>query len=111
MEKKETVETSESQIAVHWEEEGYYQASPEFIGQANCTDPSIYERFSLENFPECFREYAELLTWEKYWEKNTGYQRRSLLEMVCWWKAQCKLQLCGQTFGKKRQQNRYSFCS
>jgi len=70
MEKKETVETSESQIAVHWEEEGYYQASPEFIGQANCTDPSIYDRFSLDNFPECFREYAELLTWEKYWEKT-----------------------------------------
>jgi len=70
MEKKESVETSESQIAVHWEEEGYYQASPEFIGQANCTDPSIYDRFSLDNFPECFREYAELLTWEKYWEKT-----------------------------------------
>jgi len=70
MEKKETVETSESQIAVHWEEEGYYQASPEFIGQANCTDPSIYDRFSLDNFPECFREYADLLTWEKYWDKT-----------------------------------------
>jgi len=70
MEKKESVETSESQIAVHWEEEGYYHASPEFIGQANCTDSSIYERFSLENFPECFREYADLLTWEKYWDKT-----------------------------------------
>jgi acetyl-CoA synthetase len=70
MEKKDSVETSEAQIAVHWEEEGYYQASPEFIGQANCTDPSIYERFSLENFPECFREYADLLTWDKYWEKT-----------------------------------------
>lgn len=53
--------------AVHWQEENYYYPLPEFIGQANCTDPSIYERFSLENFPECFKEFADLLTWDKYW--------------------------------------------
>lgn len=32
--------------------------SPKFIGQANLVDPGIMERFSLERFPECFREYA-----------------------------------------------------
>ncbi|HLI70768.1 MAG TPA: acetate--CoA ligase [Ktedonobacteraceae bacterium] len=58
---------SETQIAVHWREEEYYQPSPKFIGQANASDPSIYERFSEEHFPECFREYADLLTWDQYW--------------------------------------------
>ena len=31
------------------------------------TDPDMYERFSLENFPECFKEYADLLDWYQYW--------------------------------------------
>ena len=60
-------ETNESQIAVHWREEEYYYPSPKFIGQANLTDPSIMERFSEKNFPECFREYADMLSWDQYW--------------------------------------------
>jgi hypothetical protein len=31
------------------------------------TDPGMYERFSLEHFPECLKEYADLLTWYQYW--------------------------------------------
>jgi len=31
---KESVETSEAQIAVHWQEEGYYYPSTKFIAQA-----------------------------------------------------------------------------
>ncbi len=58
---------SEAQIAVHWKEEGYVEPSPRFIAQANMTDPGIYQRFSLDNFPDCFKEYADLLTWYKYW--------------------------------------------
>jgi len=57
----------EAQIAVHWREEDYVAPPPKFIGQANATDPSIRERFREENFPECFKEYADLLTWDKYW--------------------------------------------
>ena len=49
------------------QEEEYYYPPVEFIGQANCTDPSIYERFSLENYPDCFQEHAEMLDWDKYW--------------------------------------------
>jgi len=60
-------ETNESQIAVHWREEEYYYPPPKFIGQANLTDPSIMERFSEKNFPECFREYADMLSWDQYW--------------------------------------------
>ena len=68
MGEKEIVATSEAEIAVHWQEEDYYYPSPEFIAQANMTDKSIYERFSLDNFPNCFKEYAELLDWYEYWD-------------------------------------------
>ncbi|MBW2465990.1 MAG: acetate--CoA ligase [Deltaproteobacteria bacterium] len=61
------MEVSESQIAVHWQEEDYYYPSEEFIAQANVTDKSIYDRFSLENFPDCFTEYADLLDWDEKW--------------------------------------------
>ncbi len=65
---KEVVETSEAQIAVHWQEEKYVYPSEKFIAQANITDESIYDRFSLNNFPECFSEYADLLHWDKSWD-------------------------------------------
>src|SRR5216117_670082 len=58
---------SEAQIAVHWREEEYYQPSAKFVGQANASDPAILERFSEERFPECFKEYADLLDWDSYW--------------------------------------------
>ncbi len=67
--KKDVVETSEAEIAVHWQEEAYYHASPAFIGQANLTDETIYERFALKNFPDYYTEFAELLTWYKYWDQ------------------------------------------
>src|SRR6266481_2612848 len=60
-------ELTEAQIAVHWKEEQYYYPGPAFIGQANLSDPAVNERFSEKNFPECFREYADLLTWDQYW--------------------------------------------
>jgi acetyl-CoA synthetase len=60
-------ELTEAEIAVHWKEEQTFSPPPQFIGQANLTDPSVNERFSLKNFPECFREYGDLLTWDQYW--------------------------------------------
>ena len=67
---RETIEmadVSEAQIAVHWKEEEYYYPSAKFIGQANLTDPSVDERFSTDKFPECFKEYADMLTWDQSW--------------------------------------------
>ena len=58
---------SEAQIAVHWREEEYYWPPTRFIAQANAADPGILERFGEQHFPECFREYADLLTWDAYW--------------------------------------------
>ena len=67
MSDKDEMEISESQIAVHWQEEDYYYPSEEFVAQANVNDKSIYDRFSLDNFPDCFEEYAELLDWDETW--------------------------------------------
>ncbi|MDA8310195.1 MAG: acetate--CoA ligase [Actinomycetota bacterium] len=61
------LQVSEAQIAVHWKEEQLYYPPPKFIGQANAADPAIRERFSEDKFPECFKEYADLLTWDQYW--------------------------------------------
>jgi acetyl-CoA synthetase len=68
MAEKKVVETSEAQIAVHWQEEEYFYPSTKFIAQANMADEGVYERFSLENFPNCFKEYADLLDWYEYWD-------------------------------------------
>lgn len=64
---KEVTSTSEAEIAVHWGEEEYIYPPASFIAQANVTDPKIFERFSLENFPNCFKEYADMLDWYEYW--------------------------------------------
>jgi acetyl-CoA synthetase len=61
------IPTSDAQIAVHWREEEYYYPPPKFTGQANASDPAIFERFTEDKFPECFREYADLLSWDRYW--------------------------------------------
>ena len=60
-------EVTEAQIASHWREEELIHPTAGFISQANMSDPAVHDRFSEENFPDCFREYAELLTWDKYW--------------------------------------------
>jgi acetyl-CoA synthetase len=61
-------EVSEAQIAVHWREEEYYQPPAAFAAQANAADPAIRQRFSEDKFPECFREYADLLSWDEPWQ-------------------------------------------
>src|SRR5438093_4503501 len=67
MKTAEEIAVSEAEIAVHWREEEYISPPARFIGQANANDPAILERFSEQKFPECFREYADLLTWDRYW--------------------------------------------
>ena len=63
----EKVEVSEAQIAAHWKEEDFIYPSPGFVDQANMADPGVLERFSEKNFPDSFREYSDLLTWDKDW--------------------------------------------
>lgn len=66
-ETNEMVETSEAQIASHWREEELLEPKLGFVSQANMGDPAVLDRFSDENFPECYREYADLLSWDQYW--------------------------------------------
>jgi acetyl-CoA synthetase len=61
-------QVSEAQIAVHWREEDYYYPPRSFVGQANAADPAIFDRFSEERFPDCFSEYADLLSWDRRWD-------------------------------------------
>ncbi len=69
---KKTVpnDSTEASLAVHWKEEEVYAPATSFIAQANLADPGVFDRFSEKNFPECYKEYADLLTWYKYWEKT-----------------------------------------
>ena len=67
MSEKSDLQASEASIAVHWQEEELVYPSPQFVAQANMVDPDVYNRFSLENFPNCFKEYADMLDWYEYW--------------------------------------------
>jgi len=60
-------EASEAHIAVHWKEEELYYPPKQFVEQANLKDPQVIERFSEKNFPKCFEEYADMLTWNQRW--------------------------------------------
>ncbi|MCL6595218.1 MAG: acetate--CoA ligase [Firmicutes bacterium] len=60
---EEAQRASEADIAVHWREEGYVWPPASFAAQANLQDRSVYDRMSLERFPDYFAEHAELLDW------------------------------------------------
>jgi acetyl-CoA synthetase len=64
---KQEAGLNEAQIAVHWKEEEYFRPPASFVAQANLIDPSLVDSFREENFPECFRQYADLLDWDRYW--------------------------------------------
>jgi len=72
-EKKGGTEVSEAQIAVHWKEEETYLPNTQFIAQANMTDADVLERFGEQNFPNCFKEYADLLDWYEYWHTTLDH--------------------------------------
>ena len=66
-EEKRTGGVSEAEIAVHWKEEPLISPPAGFIAQANMTDEDVLERFGEANFPNCYKEYADLLDWYEYW--------------------------------------------
>ncbi|MEA1992128.1 MAG: acetate--CoA ligase [Thermodesulfobacteriota bacterium] len=102
MAKKEVIETSEAQIAVHWKEEDYYNPPIKFIAQANLTDESVYDRFSLDNFPECFKEYADLLDWYKYWDTILDTS-----DAPCWkWFVGGKINACYNCVDRHLEKNK-----
>ena len=62
------VDVSEAEIAVHWQEEKYYEPAQAFVAQANLTDKRVTARFNHHKFPECIDEYADLRDWYKRWD-------------------------------------------
>src|SRR5262249_42008143 len=34
------------------------------------TDAGVFQRFALDKFPECFKEFADLLDWDQRWKKT-----------------------------------------
>src|SRR5271166_4987579 len=87
---RESVEASESEVAVHWKEEEYFYPPQSFIAQANMTDEKIYERFSLDNFPDCFKEYADMLDWYQPWHTTLDTS-----DAPCWkWFVGGKINAC-----------------
>src|SRR2546426_6751246 len=81
VETKELTEVSEAQIAVHWKEEEYYQPSEKFKAQANLRDPHVFAKFGLDKFPDCFKTYADMLTWFRSEEHTSELQ--SPCNLVC----------------------------
>jgi acetyl-CoA synthetase len=61
------VDNDDSQLEARLPDQQYYRPPSKFVGQANVTDPAVYDRF--EEFPEGFEEYAELLDWDSHWEE------------------------------------------
>jgi acetyl-CoA synthetase len=75
-------QVSEAQIAVHWREEEYYDPPARIRSVANANDPAIRERFSEEHFPECYVEYAEMLTWDRKWDTILDTSKAPFFK---WW--------------------------
>ncbi|MCD4754235.1 MAG: acetate--CoA ligase, partial [Deltaproteobacteria bacterium] len=79
-----------------------FYPSTKFIAQANLTDESIYDRFSLENFPECFKEYADLLDWYKYWDTTLDTS-----DAPCWkWFVGGKINACYNCVDRHLEKNK-----
>jgi len=58
----------EAEIEARLSEQEYFRPPAKFVGQANVSDPDVHDRFA--EFPDGFREYAELLDWEERWEET-----------------------------------------
>ena len=58
---------TEAQIAVHCEKKSITTHRRASSVRPMPADPRIHEQFREERFPECFKAYADLLHWDKYW--------------------------------------------
>jgi acetyl-CoA synthetase len=61
-------EQGDPEIEARLSEQEYFRPPSKFVGQANVSDPDVYDRFA--EFPDGFEEYAELLDWEERWEET-----------------------------------------
>ena len=59
---------SEAQIAVHWREEEYYPPPRSSSRRRTRTIRRSSSASASSTFPDCFIEYAEMLTWDRKWD-------------------------------------------
>ncbi|MFB6191839.1 MAG: acetate--CoA ligase [Haloarculaceae archaeon] len=57
----------EGTIEARLHEQDYFRPPAKFVGQANASDPAIYDE--VGDFPEGFERYAELLDWDEHWDE------------------------------------------
>jgi acetyl-CoA synthetase len=60
-------ESNDVELEARLREQEYFRPPAEFVGQANVSDPAVYDRF--EEFPEGFEEYADMLDWFEGWDQ------------------------------------------
>jgi len=61
-------DTADAELEARLTEQDYFRPPAKFVGQANVSDPTVYDRF--DDFPDGFEEYAELLDWDEQWEET-----------------------------------------
>ena len=60
-------EESDVTLEARLREQEYFRPPAKFVGQANASDPAIYDE--VGEFPEGFEKYAELLDWDEHWDE------------------------------------------
>jgi acetyl-CoA synthetase len=60
-------EQADPTIEARLREQDYFRPPARFVGQANASDPGIYDE--VGDFPEGFETYAELLDWDEHWDQ------------------------------------------
>ncbi len=60
-------ERVDATIETRLSEQEYFRPPTSFVGQANVTNPEIYDRFDA-TYPDAFEEYADLLDWDDHWD-------------------------------------------
>ncbi|MCI4358500.1 MAG: acetate--CoA ligase [Thermoplasmata archaeon] len=66
---------SEAEIAVHWKEEEPVGPPADLAASLGPSERALRARFARLGFPECFRVYADLLTWEQPWTRTLDDSR------------------------------------
>jgi hypothetical protein len=72
---------------------------------------SIYDRFSLDNFPNCFKEYADLLTWYEYWDEILDTSDAPCFKWFKGGKINASYNCIDRHLAKKQEQDRHSLRS
>ncbi|WP_435348952.1 acetate--CoA ligase [Haloarchaeobius sp. HRN-SO-5] len=61
-------DATDGNLEARLREQAYFRPPSKFVGQANATDPAIYDE--VGDFPEGFDRYAELLDWDEQWDET-----------------------------------------